>query len=256
MDKDTELGGPARGFPATGVSLIARVRDMDPSCRRAAFSTLISAYWKPVYKYIRIHWRASNEDAKDWTQDFFAHALEKDYLQRYDPARTRFRTYLRTCIDGFVANQLKSASRLKRGGQIQNLPLDCVVAESELLQGSEHGCPDPEELFHREWVRSLFQLAVEDLRESCRSSGRGQVFEVFSRYDLEPSAERLTYGQLGADLGLSAVQVTNYLASARRQFRELVLQRLRDLCATESEFQAEARHLFGAEPKCLVSDIR
>ncbi len=249
MDKDTELGGPARIFPVTGFSLIARVRDGDASCRRAAFSTLISAYWKPVYKYIRIHWRASNEDAKDWTQEFFAHALERDYLQRYDPGRARFRTYLRTCIDGFVANQLKSATRLKRGGQAQNVPLDCVVAESELLDGSAHDCPDPEQLFHREWVRNLFQMAVEDLRECSRDSGREQVFEAFSKYDLDPSTERLTYSQLGAELGLTAVQVTNYLASARRQFRELVLQRLRDLCATESEFRAEARHLFGANPK-------
>lgn len=248
MDKDTDLGGPARAFPVTGLTLIGRLRDGDASSRRAAISALISAYWKPVYKYIRIRWRASNEDAKDWTQDFFANVLEKDYLHRYDPARARFRTYLRTCIDGFVANQLKSATRLKRGGQVPFLSLEFDVAEGE-LRGLESDSSDPEQLFHREWVRSLFQLAVEDLRESCQASGRELAFAAFSRYDLDSPGDRPTYNQLGSELGITPIQVTNYLASARRQFRELILERLRDVCASEDEFRMEARHLFGADPK-------
>jgi len=40
--------------------------------------------------------------------------------------------------------------------------------------------------------------------------------------------------------------VTNYLASARRQFRSLVLKKLAEICANEAEFQAEAGRLFGA----------
>ena len=249
MDKDTELGGPARAFPLTGLTLVARLRDGDASCRRAAISAIISAYWKPVYKYIRIRWHASNEDSKDWTQEFFANALSRDYLQRYDPARARFRTYLRTCIDGFVANQLKSATRLKRGGQLPDLSLECEIAEGELRNAAQQDCSDPEQLFHREWVRNLFQMAVEDLREACQSSGRELAFAAFSRYDLDPPANRLTYEQLAGELDITAIQVTNYLASARRQFRELILERLRHVCASEDEYRMEARHLFGADPK-------
>ena len=44
----------------------------------------------------------------------FAEALAKDWLQRYDPTRARFRTFLRVCIDRFASNALSASRRLKR----------------------------------------------------------------------------------------------------------------------------------------------
>ena len=40
--------------------------------------------------------------------------------------------------------------------------------------------------------------------------------------------------------------MTNYLAAMRRRFREIVLDALREVTATEQEFRAEARALLGA----------
>ncbi len=245
MDRDTSIGGPAHAFPATGLSLLVRAADADPSARRAALDRLLSAYWKPVYKYIRLRWRAGNEDAKDWTQEFFAIALERDYLQKYDPAKARFRTYLRTCVDGFVANQLKAANRVKRGGGTEKLSLDFLSADAELGLPSK-AVSDPEELFHREWIRNLFQMAIAALEQSCAAKGRPEVFAVFARYDLDPPAEKKTYREMADELGITPTQLNNYLASARRQFRQMVLERLADVCANEAEFQAETNALFGA----------
>ena len=45
-----------------------------------AIGTLIEAYWKPVYKYLRIKWHLDPDEAADLTQDFFTNALEKDVL--------------------------------------------------------------------------------------------------------------------------------------------------------------------------------
>jgi len=247
MDQDTWIGGPAHAFPATGLSLLVRAADVDADARRAALDCLVSAYWKPVYKYIRLRWHAGNEDAKDWTQEFFAVALERDYLQKYDPARARFRTYLRTCVDGFVANQLKAASRVKRGGGAELLSLDFREADAELAQ--EKASSDPEELFHREWIRNLFQMAVDALERSCAANGRPEVFNVFARYDLDPPPEKKTYREVADDMGITPTQLNNYLASARRKFRELVLERLAEVCATDEELQAEASLLFGASRK-------
>ena len=42
--------------------------------------------------------------------------------------------------------------------------------------------------------------------------------------------------------------VTNELAWARRAFREIVLTLLRDICASDEEFRAEARDLLGVDP--------
>jgi len=43
--------------------------------------------------------------------------------------------------------------------------------------------------------------------------------------------------------------VTNALAWARREFRRGALERLREICGSEEEFQREARSVFGWEAK-------
>jgi RNA polymerase sigma factor (sigma-70 family) len=251
MDRDTDLGGPHRGFPPTRHSVVKAVGSADPTVRSRAFESLVRAYWKAVYKYVRIKWRASNEDAKDLTQGFFAVAFEKRWFDRYDTAKAKFRTYLRTCLDGFVANERKAATRLKRGGEAEKLSLDFETAEGELVRHEIPDGVDMDEYFHREWVRSLFASAVDALRQRCLSAGKDVPFALFERYDLEgPDAgERLTYAQLASEFGLPVTQVTNHLSWARRELRTIVLEELRDLVGSDEEFQAEARSLFGVVPR-------
>ncbi len=132
MNRSTEMGGPGEAFPPTRLSVIDAVRNPEFSVRERALDLLIEIYWKPVYKYLRLKWRLSNEDAKDLTQGFFTTLLEKETLARFDPERARFRTYLRTCLDGYAANEHKAARRLKRGGGHKHLSLDFEDADREL----------------------------------------------------------------------------------------------------------------------------
>jgi hypothetical protein len=72
------------------------------------------------------------------------------------------------------------------------------------------------------------------------------MFDVFSRYDLvDPPEERPSYADIAAALGLTTSMVTNHLAAMRREFRAIVLDRLRDLTGSESEWEAETRRLLG-----------
>ncbi len=204
-------------FPATRRSAVFAVRNENPGERRNAFETLIEAYWKPVYKLIRIKWPCSAEDAADFTQGFFATAIERDFFRSYDPEKGTFRTFLRSCLDGYIANQRKSAARLKRGGDVRTLS-----AESELREHPPAPGLNPEEFFHREWVRSVFALALDDLRSICDAQGKRARFEMFERYELEQSA---SYAELARDFEVPVTTVTNHLAWARREFRRRLLER-------------------------------
>ena len=232
-------------FPPTRLSVVARTRSGDEETRRLAIGALISAYWKPVYKYLRIKWHLDPDEAADLTQDFFTNTLEKDVLGRYDAERARFRTYLRLCVDGFASNARKAENRLKRGGGVMTVPLDFQSAEGELVKHEPAVAADVDDLFYQEWVRALFQQAVADLRRASESEGRTTMFAVFERYDLVDQADRPTYASIARDLGLTSATVTNHLAAMRRQFRRHVLDRLRDLTTTDEEFQAEAKRLLG-----------
>lgn len=121
-------------FPSTRVSVLASIRSPDAEQRARALDALTRAYWRPVYTYVRLRWRALPEDAEDLTQEFFARALAGETFARYDAREARFRTFLRLCLDGFVVNQRKAASRLKRGGEYRFVSLDFAVAEGEIRQ--------------------------------------------------------------------------------------------------------------------------
>ncbi len=247
---ESSLRGRAAPFPATHYSAVLAVRSGDDAERQRAYAALAEAYWKPIYKYLRLRRRLDHESARDLTQGFFAQALESGWFERYDAQRAAFRTYLRMCLDGYVANERKAAGRQKRGGGRVIVPLDFDLAERELA-GQPSPSGDDEAVFHQEWVRSLFQRAVERLREQCLQDGRALHFELFERYDLRRDQDDgpPTYQHLADATQLSVAQVTNHLYAVRQQFRAIVLRELRLTTAGESEFQAEAAALFGAVPR-------
>lgn len=233
-------------FPATRLSVVERMRSGDEATRRVALATIIDGYWKPAYKYLRVKWSLDPDQAADLTQEFFTIALEKDVIEKYDPARARFRTYLRLCLDGFAGNARKAERRLKRGGGVITVPLDFETAEGEIVSHEPAVEADVDELFYREWVRALLERSVADLKRQAEESGRPVMFEVFARYDLIDDAEvRPKYSEIAAALDLTSATVTNHLAAMRKRFRQIVLDRLRELTSSEEEWEAEAARLLG-----------
>jgi DNA-directed RNA polymerase specialized sigma24 family protein len=234
------------GFPPTRHSVIERMRDADAGTRREAFGDLVEGYWKPLYKYLRLHWRLADDEAQDVTQAFFSEAFQKEWLARYEPDKARFRTFVRLCADRFIMNARQAASRIKRGGGAELLPLDFPAAEAEMVRHGLVETPDAEEFFRKEFVRTLFERAVGDVRAEYVAAGREVPLALFERYDLDP-AEGVSYASLAAEFGLTQAQVTNALAQVRRTFRARALQTLQTLCGTPDEFRREARELFGVE---------
>src|SRR5215212_6975736 len=96
-------------FPTTRRSVVLALSSGDKAERTRAFDTLVACYWKPLYKYARVQWHRSREDAEDLTQSFFIRALEKESLAPYDPAKASFRTFLRLLFDRFASNEWKAA---------------------------------------------------------------------------------------------------------------------------------------------------
>jgi len=228
-----------RHFPLTRDSALAALRSGDVAERARGLETFSSAYWGPVYSYLRLRWHRSHDEAADLAQEFFADVVQKELLARFDATRARFRTYLRVCIDGLVANHDKAALRQKRGGATAvHVELDEARGEMERL-----ATEPAEAAFEREWTRSVFSMALRRLRADCEAAGKLQHYALLEGYDL--AEERPTYAELSRQFGISVSDVTNRLFRVRRQLRDAVLDILRELTATEEEFREEARALFG-----------
>ena len=250
MTHDLQAQG-ADNFPPTRWSVIETARSGDSGERDRALETLFAAYWKPVYKYVRLRWNRPVEDAQDLTQGFFLELLEREMLLRYDPKKSRLRTYLRLCVDSFVMNQDKAAHRQKRGGNTIHITLDFGAAEEELrgVAIDATSIPSPvsvEQFFEKEWIRNLFSRAVEDLRKLCEARSRLRTFQIFEEYDLD-EVDDISYDKLAAKHGLPVTDVTNALAWARREFRRIALDRLREICGSYDEYQREVVAVFGRQ---------
>jgi RNA polymerase sigma-70 factor (ECF subfamily) len=214
-------------FPTTRGSVVAALASDEPAERTRAFETLVNIYWTPLGRYAQIAHR--RDDADDLTQAFLAIAFERESLSAYDVQKGRFRTFLRTLFDRFIANHIRDAARLKRGGDLKRVEL------------TEHaGTETPEVIFEREWARSVFTVALERLRRSIDEA----AFGIFEQYDLHGGT---TYADLATRFALPETTVTNRLSAARRSFRKIVLDLLREITVSETEFRAEARALLGTD---------
>ncbi|MFT3839023.1 MAG: sigma-70 family RNA polymerase sigma factor [Myxococcaceae bacterium] len=221
------------------------IRSPEEPVRRASWEALAAAYWKPAYKHARLKWRLDPESAADLVQSFFGRAFEKDFFSGFDPARARFRTFLKVCLDRHAANEDKASRRLKRGGDEPVVTIALEAAEAELARPDQQSV-SPDDIFDQEWRRSVINAAVASLREACERSDKASCFTLFERYDL-CEGERPTYAALGEQLGLPVTTVTNQLAYARRELRNQVVEVLERITASRDELREEAKALLGIE---------
>jgi RNA polymerase sigma factor (sigma-70 family) len=227
----------------TRPSAVADLLSGDPVRRARSLDVVVRAYWKPVYKYLRLKWAVDAETASDLTQSFFETAIGRDSLAAYDPQRARFRSFLRACLDRHVIDQHRRAIAARRGGK--SVHLDFAAAESELPASSAH--PDPAAIFDAEWLRHLMQLALERLDAHFADKAKpvhAQLFREFHVGDAAPS-----YADAAARHGISTNDVTNWLHVARREFRRIALELLHELTIDDEDFANEARAVFGIDAR-------
>lgn len=225
-------------FPLTSPSAVFGLRSDDPGQRRRSLELVANAYWRPSYKYLRTRFSMAPAQAEDAVQGFFERVIDDELLADYDPAKARFRTYLRRCLDHHAIDQHRRHTAARRGGR--TIAVDFGDAERELVAGST-GTPD--EVFDREWVRQLMALAVERVLARLEQRNKPIHAELFRRFHLGDDPPH--YDDVAIELEVKVTDVTNWLHTARREFRRVALELLRELTASEEDFVSEAQAVFG-----------
>ncbi len=226
-------------FPDTRPSLVLALGDDDSPARERAIELVMRAYRGPVIAVLRRQWQLEPADAEDLAHDFLAQALAKDWLRRFDPARGRFRTFLRSCLRAYASDAHDRATAHKRGGLLTAVTFDDA--------GAGLATAADDEVFDREWARGVLDLALDALRAECEAAGRATTYEVFVACDVRGAEADAppTYASVATTFGLPVTQVANYLHWARGRFRRQVLDTLRALTTSDAEFRAETRALLG-----------
>ncbi|MBN2195168.1 MAG: sigma-70 family RNA polymerase sigma factor [Polyangiaceae bacterium] len=232
-------------FPTTPNTAVERLNADSEAERQKAMKLLAEVYVGPLYKYARAKFGLSPDTARDAIQSFFLAALEDRLLSRYSNDRARFRTFVRKCFDHFTISRWRADRAAKRGAHLQMISLDFSLLEDE-HQGSLAAAQNPERYFEQEWTRSFFLSVLCGFEEYCTAKKCLVHYQLFCRSEF--SEDEPSYATMAKEFELSVTDVTNRLSFARRTFRRLALQRLRQVTASEEEYRSEAAQLFGTPP--------
>ena len=232
-------------FPTTRITLIEAARGEPTSQAREALSELCSAYWYPIYAYIRrLGYR--QEDAEDLTQSFFARVLERQYLRDFERERGRFRSFLLGALKHFVANERDWARAQKRGGTSMTLPLDTVLHEAEHRYSLEprHDL-SPEKLFERQWALALLTRVQERLQSEAGRDGKAAQFERL-KSSLTADDLGVRYRTIALDLNTTEGAIKVVVHRLRRRFRELLREEIAQTVDNPEDVGHELRDLMAA----------
>ena len=140
----------------------------------AALETLCGLYWYPLYAFIRRKGHDPDE-AQDLTQSFFARLLERDFVQRADPDKGRFRSYLLVALNRFLVDEWKRTNRLRRGGGQAPISFDVGTAE-ERYRCEPAGPLNAEQLYERRWAMTLLEQVLARLEPEFVALGNAALF--------------------------------------------------------------------------------
>ena len=233
--------GAQRRFLATRWSVVLAARDKaSPGCAQA-LETLCRTYWYPLYAYVRRRGHTV-ENAQDLTQEFFARVLEHHWLARADQAKGRFRTFLLTAMDRFLANEWAKIRTLKRGGGRKDIPIQLDTAETRY--GVEPAdTRTPEQTFEYRWALTLLNEVVSQLESEYRARDQAALFAQLKPCLVGDRAAQ-PYADLAAGLGMEEGAVRVAVHRLRQRYRELLRTEIASTVASPGEVDAEMHHLF------------
>jgi RNA polymerase sigma-70 factor (ECF subfamily) len=186
----------------------------------------------------------SPHDAQDFTQEFFARLLEKNYLAAANESRGRFRSFLLASLKHFLANEWHKANAKKRGGGQIPIPIDFDAAETSC--GFEPAdTTTAEKIFERRWALTLLAQVLRRLREEHVSAGREKLFEQL-KPTLTEASRTVRYAEIATRLGMSEGAVKVAVHRLRQRYRELLRAEIADTVAGPEEVEDELRNLFAA----------
>jgi len=195
-------------------------------------TTLLTRYEPALKSYLRIVRRLGDE-SDDILQAFVADSLlEREMLRHANEGRGKFRTFLLTCLNHFVASWYRTAKAKSTAS------LGGTLATDE---------PTPSAQIEAIWARTLIQDVITAMREHCLTEKRNDIWTVFEGRMLAEFFENqppISYETLAAQLGLrSPTQAANLLVTAKRLYARMLRVAVNEYEHDEANIEAEIADL-------------
>jgi RNA polymerase sigma-70 factor (ECF subfamily) len=206
-------------FQTTHWSLVRQAGAQDNRAQREALTQLVRRYVPALRLHLVASRRIDTGRAEDLIQSFLLNkVLEGKLISKASRERGRFRGFLCTALDRFVANEMRRERAKMRS------PEKCVTLDSGLAVADSS--PPVDASFDIAWARQLLADALDSMRRECERFDRPDIWGVFEARVLGPmfhNAEPVPYEQLVQKFGFrSPAQASNVLISAKRMFERVL----------------------------------
>jgi RNA polymerase sigma-70 factor (ECF subfamily) len=240
----TTMGGSHEGFLTTEWTLIDHIRSGDKTSSAILMNDLLKKYWKPVYCYLRRK-GFDNERAKDMTQGFFQEiVLERALIEHADKSRGRFRTFLLTALQQYIAEAHRKQNFRKAK------PKGFLISLDELKSAQIPEAPaefSPEDSFHYAWAAQLLDQLLEEVEAKCRAEGKAIHWQVFHDRVLRPIMEGAgapSMEEICRQYDIeSPGKASNMIVTVNRRFRAALNRHIRRLVVQDSDVEEEFQEL-------------
>jgi len=236
----TTMGGKDRRFETTHWTEILSARTLDQGRRREAIGAVLARYWKPMYCYLRRKGH-NNEEAKDLVQGFCQEiALDCGLLQKADPERGRFRTFLLTSLSHYASNVRRAGATRKRAPAGAMFALDGIAAE-DMPKLSHEVTPD--EAFNYAWASQLLDDVLAAVEAGCRDNGKDVHWDVFRERTVSPLMENTKPPSLSTLCAKHHIpdeaKASNMIITVKRRFQGELARQVRLAVGSDADVQQE-----------------
>jgi DNA-directed RNA polymerase specialized sigma24 family protein len=240
----TDIGGVREAFLTTHWSMIQGVKEREDK-DRALIGLLLERYWKPVYCYVRRKGHG-NEEAKDLTQGFFHEVvLNRNLVQRADPAKGRFRFFLLHALNQYLVDIQRQEAAQKRIPRAKLVSLD--VADPPSLPQPVHEF-DAEQCFNYAWKVDLIDRVLAELKEWYMGEGMEAHWLLFRDCLLRPSFDDVdapSLTDLCRQYGIeNETKASNMLGTVKRKFQTVLKEHIRQTVVSGEVAEEELREMF------------
>ncbi len=221
--------------------MVNRARGDAPEAR-AALGELCEAYWTPVFRFLRREGR-NEDESRELAQEFFTRLLSGGGIDKADPKKGRFRSYLLGALKHFLADRRRSEGREKRGGGAVIESIEAAGTEtSPGLQIPDPTGTIPDAYFDREWALSVMDRALKAVQATFAESGKGKQFEALKPW-LIGETENLSQTAAAAELSMTTGAIKVAIHRLRKGFRDAIQAEIAQTVTTPEEITEELRYL-------------
>ena len=230
-------------FVTTQWTRVLQARGESPDAR-SALSELCAAYYRPVFAFMCTNVRDS-EIGRDLTQEFFMRLLSGGWIDRVNPQRGRFRSFLLGAVKHFLADHRVYSQRLKRGGGQVAEPIEVRTDTSPGLEIPDEKTATAEREFDRKWGLTLLDRALTTLAAEHTAAGTSNLFDALKPW-LTGETEELSQAETARQLGMNEGAVRVAIHRLRRRFREIIKTEIAQTLNDDAQVEDEMHCLLEA----------